>query len=721
LRRFVPHHLANLLAWLIAAVPAAADAQPPWHLDGWSCRAAGAIPQPSAEPGVDTAVVRVLCQGRAQEDGDDYRVLDAAGDPIPFALLFHDAARYSLIAFRVGDPAQAHYVYFDNPQAVRAAEAVPLTLDPGSGPPAGDWTPQCLVYQTLVRPQGDNPTTVEELAALLAGSPGKYGARVQRAISDGYNPFGPSDYFLSVYRGWIEIPADGEYKFCTASNEASFSFLDGKELIHWPGRHTAERGSRGEKNAAVTLTAGRHYVEYYHEEVTLDQMAFLGWSAPSTPLGAFSGIPVELFPAPHDAQVQTYEESGGGLLVRFEPAIVDSIWPETRHEGQYTRVRFAVANPEALAESERGALHWIFGDGTTATGGPEIEHVYLSLGQFHVTLTSDLQDSAALAQWPLEVYEVQHVTDQIGGGSLAEYATVARGYPRDALDAPSLAELAHLLAEAGDTPAAVEVGTLFVERHAAAEPARASKIRRLLAECALAGGEGGLDEAISNYQASITDDMPATERLEVLTRLVQLVGVDRGEPQRADELLAQVDETVRGLRLDDDGRAAHRRAVIAAGDAHLWQGELPPARKLYARAEKMSRTQVPDQVRSARIGAYPNAIRETLSGGDRGAALDLVRQWEESFPTEKLHGQTLFWRGKLLALDGRAREAARHLARAVGLGVGASFETEARWLLAGALEELNRPDDARAELEKLVATGANDEFARRAAERLKRP
>ena len=102
-----------------------------------------------------------------------------------------------------------------------------------------------LVYETRVRPRAKdikdeiNPMTVAEYAALLAASPRKLGARQQPRISDGYNPFGSSDYYLSVYRGWIHIPKAGTYKFCTASNEGSFSFLDGKNLVHWPGRHTA--------------------------------------------------------------------------------------------------------------------------------------------------------------------------------------------------------------------------------------------------------------------------------------------------------------------------------------------------------------------------------------------------------------------------------------------------------------------------------------------------
>ena len=94
--------------------------------------------------------------------------------------------------------------------------------------------------------EADNPKTPAELAALMAQSPRLDGAGYRANIRDGCNPFGDSDYFISVYRGWLRLPAGGTYSFCTASNEASFSFLDGAALVHWPGRHTEQRGKYGE-------------------------------------------------------------------------------------------------------------------------------------------------------------------------------------------------------------------------------------------------------------------------------------------------------------------------------------------------------------------------------------------------------------------------------------------------------------------------------------------
>lgn len=709
-----------LLLGILLFGPVRVFAADPWHLPEWQARAIVEIPTPSTEAGVDTAASKVLCQGGGKPDGSDYRVLDAAGKPVPFQLTFHDADHYSLVAFRTANPKQRYYIYFGNPKAERTAEQVVVNPTPGSGPPKGEWVPRYgLVLETIQRTKDPNPKTVEELNKLIAASPYKHGARYQRRISDGYNPFGSSDYYISIYRGWMNIPKAGKYQFCTISNEASFSFIDGKELIHWPGRHTVERGMRGEVNVTVELTAGPHYIEYYHEEVTLEQMAFLGWR-PSADPGAFSAIPESIYTAPHNAVVVGNEDPKGALL-HFEPLIADSVWPTDRHEGQYTRYRFQVGKTPALPEGT--TYRWDFGDGLSAAG-PEVEHVYLALGRHPVTLTAQGPLGMHTVKWPLEVYEIEHVTEQFKEGRPKDYARLARSYERGKLDAINLKELAHLLAENEEPAEAIEVGKDFVQRFGSTKPEMVPRVRRLMADSAIRLGKSALDEAISNYQASITKDTPPAERFEVLARLIHLLGIERNLPEKAGAVLGQVEETLKEVRkqgkFNEESLAAYRRAVIAAGDVLLWHGKRGGALDLYKQAEELRTQPIPAQVRAARVGAYPNSIREFISAGNHGAALDVVDRWEQTFPTEKPNGQTFFWRGKLLALRGQHTDAARYLARSIGLAVGAGFESEARWLLALSLEQTGKPDEAKKELAKLVASGINDSFTKMAQDKLKK-
>ena len=125
-------------------------------------------------------------------------------------------------------------------------------------------------------------------------------------------------------------------------------------------------------------------------------------------------------------------------------------------------------------------------------------------------------------------------------------------------------------------------------------------------------------------------------------------------------------------------------------------------------------------MRAARLGSYPNSLREYVAGGNYGAALDLVNEWDDTFPTDKPNGQSFYWRGKLLALRGQPAAAARYLARSVAVTTGAPFETEARWLFAESLQQTGKADEAKRELTKLVKTGLNDEYTGKARERLKK-
>src|SRR5205823_1192624 len=130
-------------------------------------------------------------------------------------------------------------------------------------------------------------------------------------------------------------------------------------------------------------------------------------------------------------------------------------------------------------------------------------------------------------------------------------------------------------------------------------------------------------------------------------RLIRLLGIDRNLPEKAGEVLGQVETIWKEVPKDEETRAAYRRAVIAAGDVLLWHGKRDGAIDLYLRAEKpaLSGRMIPEQVRAARVGAYPNSIREFITTGNYAAGLDIVDKWEETFPTDKPKGQTFFWRG----------------------------------------------------------------------------
>ncbi|MFW6336441.1 MAG: hypothetical protein ACOC3G_04875, partial [Phycisphaeraceae bacterium] len=310
-----PSAVSALLTAIIAATTAAATAADAsaWHAEGWPHRAV-IVTEPGGSEGVETAIVRLHHAGLTQNDVNDLRLFDSDGEPVPYEVAYHDPRRDTLLRFRADAGGETFHLYFGNADASRDPHRV-RTQPPGEGPPqpgpaGGDWIPRAgLVLATHRRPiDVDNPQNFDEMRTLLADSPRPDGAGVVRNIRHGLNPFGDSDHYLSVYRGWIELPEGGTWGFCTASNEASFSFLDGEELIHWPGRHTEKRGERGQKSAEHELDAGRYFVEYLHEEVLLYQVAFLGWKEPGG--GGYTAIPKDAFVRARPASVVRYERQG---------------------------------------------------------------------------------------------------------------------------------------------------------------------------------------------------------------------------------------------------------------------------------------------------------------------------------------------------------------------------------------------------------------------------
>ena len=690
-------------AWL----PGPAAAQEVWPLEGWAERAVVRITEPAPE--ADTAVVRILCQGLAQESANDYRVLDAAGNPVPYLVAFHDAARYSLIAFRAADPGATYRVYYGNPSAERAAERIAFPSAPGAGAPVGEWIPrQGLFFETRERPPFENPETVEELADMLAWRGKRYGARVQRRISDGFNPFGPSDMYISLYRGWIRIDQPGTYWFCTASNEASFSFLDGKELIHWPGRHTEERGSHGEKCASIELSAGLHFIEYYHEEVALQQVAFLGWRGRNHD-GAFTAIPLSLYPAPHRADVTGYERPGGPAF-HFEPHVLDTWWPEPPAIGQITRCRFELRAP---GNGDTARIRWDFGDGLSAEG-VRPEHLYVRLGLFPVVGTLEINGKTAAAGWPLEIYAVQHLTEGRGEGDIASYLALAESYDLAALDPVSLASLAGFLHQHGNPARVQEAAAKALGQIPPQDTRRTARLHRLLADAAGRQGEGQLAAAIQHYRTAADLETNAVTRIESLTRLVELHGLDRGEPVAATNALEEIHAVVETHLPTPALIAAYREALVTAGDVFLWSGMKAAAIEHYLQAEAAATEPLPLQVRAARIGSYPFAVRDHVRNREWEEALRVLDEWEKTLPVERAKGQTLYWRGRILLAREQPAEAARMLRQSLLLAEGAAFETETRWLLAAAYRKSGQEKMATQTLRALATSGLQDEYTEKA-------
>lgn len=704
-----------------------ASARVPWHAPDWPYRAVVKVTSNRAK--VDVAAVRIRHAGTALEDGRDYRIFDGAGRPVPYQITFHDARRDTLISLRCGRVEENFYVYFGrsdpNVDPMRAiAEQRPGAGAPKPGPAAGGWVPKAgLVLTTMRRPRdAANPNSIDELTKLIEQSAGLDGADYHNNIGDGVNRFGDSDYFISMYRGWIRLPRTGDYGFCTASNESSFSFLDGAELVHWPGRHTEQRGKFGQKNAEHNLTAGLHYIEYYHEEVLLYQVAFLGYKPPGA--AHYIGIPDGLFPQPHRAAVQRYERQVLGRTVMPRIELLDSLWPDKRPSGQYTRYRFSADAGEEPIDWNRWSVQWDFGDGQRARG-TATDHVFLLAGRsYEVKLTAaDPAGRKVERIRPLEVFPIEHLTGRFKAGQYKDYQPLVSGYDRAKLSAAMLVELANFFEETGERKAAMETALMALER------ADTSEADRLDAHLLLAADTGKPEvawcyipepDATKHLRAALDLSREPAAKMQVMARLIRHLGTDRLDVQTAEKEYLRA-KTLAPQNISS-GRFKHafRDATIAIGDAHLCAGKIEQAVEDYQTAEALAEVIIPQPVRAAKIGSFPERIGQLIQDGRADEAMVVVREWYEQLPADMPRGEILFWLGKLETLRGNHRTAIRPLRVALDCGQGAPFEAEAYWLLAEAYRRIADVQNQRTALATLVRSGLSGTWREKAIEALKK-
>lgn len=700
-----------------------------WHDPSFDTRAIVRVDRP-ARSDIDTAIAHVTHAGLAQLDGDDFRVFDATGKPVSYELLYHTPDRDSLIAFEVPGEGGDYAIYFNNPDAARD----PLRVDSAKAVAAGradeGWLPRAgLVLTTMRRPRDTpNPMTEAQMRTMIEQSPRIDGGGLVRNISHGVNPYGNSDYYISVYRGWLRIPEDGRYVFCTASNEASFSFLNGRELIHWPGRHTDQRGKHGQKQATHQLKRGLYFVEYLHEDVLLDQTAFLGWKKPGDK--HLWSIPDDMFPRPHEAAVLSYEDRNGGLFAMPRVELVDSLWPAERSSGQWTRFRFiADAGQTVGVKPNRWSFTWNFGDGQTAEG-QDVEHLFLSEGVKTVELqVKNSRGDTVTLKRPVEVFAIEHMDKQtFKEGDFATYRKLAESLAVERLPAEDLQSLLVMYEQAGDTEQTHAVAKQMLQHP------KLNAEQKVSAHLTLAGAVGepswiwlrsddpANDQAGLEHLKLAADASPDHfERARILSRAYRAKGI-LGEP--TGDTTKAMDHLIRvqaNMPMADRIQASRLKAM-AMGDVALWkQHDLVQALQAYKRAEQYNRPQVPRQVRVAQVGGFPETIRQFAQAGNPEQALATVEHWQDTYPSDQLNGKVLFQRAKLLDKKQSKlakRAVVRLMKKAIELGQGSPWEAEARYRLAQAYRTLGDEMNYRANLRALIDSGLVGEWRQRAIQEM---
>jgi tetratricopeptide (TPR) repeat protein len=208
--------------------------------------------------------------------------------------------------------------------------------------------------------------------------------------------------------------------------------------------------------------------------------------------------------------------------------------------------------------------------------------------------------------------------------------------------------------------------------------------------------------------------------MQLMARLIRQLGIDQADVQAAQAEYLQAQALVKENALSGRFKLAFRDATIAVGDAHLYARELDQALKNYRTAEALAEPIVPPQVRSAKIGSYPEHLQQLVQHSKLDEATQIVQKWYELFPSDIPRGEALFWMGKLDSLLGNYLASITPLRLAVELGQGAAFEAEARWLLAEAYREIGDKENHQASLLALLRSGLAGTWRAKAVDTLEK-
>jgi len=644
--------LAIVAAVAAAACGGSAAADGPWPYPDLKHRRHYVV-EPRKGVKEQTAVVRFSTGNVMHPLGRDIRVV-AGGEEIPARLLYIGPDSTCRLAFQVRPGVRDYYVFYGNKQS------------DGNVP---SWQPKAgLILQTLHFNGGSIDSAFQVQRAIRDAGPA-YGADIVPNVFHGYNPFGPSDYYVSWYEGYLWIERAGTYRFATTSDDASVMRVDGRVVAEKYGYAGAPRDAR-HMGRPVHLAAGPHLFEYFHVEGDQYQAAVAAWQPPG---GRMQVIPERAFGVVHRPKLADYSIRGQEVA----PDIQAVNAGEVIFRGK-VMTRFSFRNATTHPDALQFRPHWDFGDGTTSeTVSPE--HVYFDFGEYDVTLTLSRGGKSWSTVHTVVVDEGWERQTVESKDNIPQYFRIISDYPFEkmaiehidrAMDVfeevkshEQILRASEVILARRDEEAVTEAiylrHALLHAEHLCREKERRDKLPEKGYDDGSVDPYAGVDflaralditaEAERRLTKQEDKAKAALKRADILFYYVRDLEKARAEYER---LLAQYGalET-----------AEPRVAQIRLGDYFRKKGMTAEARQAYRKANEMmpmARTYAQDK---ARLGAMCESAENYLRRGELDAAREQLDTWEWEYPEEKLRGQCGMLRADLAEKEHNLPEAIAQL------------------------------------------------------------
>jgi len=597
------------------------------------------------------AYLEFLSGGHCDRNGRDITIFDEKGNRVPHRIMSIGPGDRFLIAYNLTD-SNRYFLYHSQPGA----------------PASPSWAPQCGVFlRTYRRPPGKS-NTVAQLEAMVRSVRSMFGSGYRPAIFDGYNPFGLSEDYVSVYTAYLKIPKSGAYGFATNSDDSSALYLNGKLVASFLGIHRAT-ARRGQRSGQLSLKEGVHLLTYYHVEYTGPQATTAAWKRPGEKF--FTPIPAEYFVPISPSNVTSIEDRRGTLLdFSFE---IDEIYaPEN------ARPLFGVKfSPFSLNLGKDSAFLWDFGDGERSNEKSPT-HVYLSECLLPVSLTVlDEEKKRHTASHYVNVAHLENRYTNSPRKAREDFEKILQAYTCQKLSPDELETLHDFYAAGqGNEPRISALASMLLKVIPATQPERRAKFL--------------LSWADSNKQSNSRNT-----HLQRARFYDEAAKITQSKRSRATALLDLGDvyldslndnnaalNCYRAVANENADKRFTRRAAIGQGDIYLFSGDLATATKFYDQAGIL-----PEDKKGAEAlrTSYGNLIEGYIKQKGFKAALDTIEIWEWKYPMIKTRGYSLILRSRIAFARGNMSEVQKFTGCIIRTLEEDSFKPEAYYLLISSL------------------------------------
>jgi len=376
--------------FVLLSVCALADED--WFDPNWKHRSRLEITTPPLQSGLNVARVYVDTKGYATSDGADIRVTDTSGSIVGFEVVKAVTERTFLVEFEVNG-GSTYYCYFGNSAAPKLSHQWNKVLGG-------------LTVETFAGKVQSSPLSLSSYKKMLRGKRSMGKARREQ-IDDEENPLGSNDPYFAVYDGFLYAPVDGSYGFATYSDDASFLEVDGREVVSWPGSHTAVGHLWSHQNR-IHLQQGVHRLRYYMQDIGGLQVACAGWSPPGREYkelipalkagvlsfehvhgsrDGYSFIPPKSFIDKLTAEQRTWQRRGKKPEALF---VARDLGHVVFNNNELTLYPVWCLQPGANEDSRGRNATWEFGDETGTDNEWQPVHFFKNTGVHTITLRSSL-------------------------------------------------------------------------------------------------------------------------------------------------------------------------------------------------------------------------------------------------------------------------------------------------------------------------------------------